>query len=147
MYSRKTASLLFVAAALALGTTTTTTRADGGFVVICHASNPVSSLTSSELKKALTGGTKQWANGAVVQIGITSSATPELTFLASAAGSTAPELLSRVQQQVFKGEMRKPVILRSTAECVGLVRSNPGAICATTAGGSLPPEAKVVAVR
>jgi ABC-type phosphate transport system substrate-binding protein len=136
-----------VAVALGLGSIATTTHADGGFVVVCNSSNPISSLSSADLKKALTGGTKQWGNGAIVQLGIASSETPDLNFLAGAAGMSAAELLSRVQQQVFKGEMRKPVILRSTAGCLGLVRSNPGGICATTAGGALPAEAKIVAIR
>lgn len=138
---------LFVAVSLCLAATASPSHADAGFVVVCHATNPITTLSSVDLKKALTGGTKQWANGAVVQLGVSSTETPELGFLAGAAGLTAPELLTRVQQQVFKGEMRRPVILRSSAECLGLVRINPGAICAAPAGVGLPPEAKIVVIR
>ena len=138
---------LFFAVSLGLASAASPSHADGGFIVVCHATNPLTTLSSVDLKKALTGGTKQWANGAVVQIGVSSTETPELSFLAGAAGLTASELLTRVQQQVFKGEMRKPVILRSSAECLGLVRSNPGAICAAPAGVVLPPEAKIVGIR
>lgn len=147
MSNRLPSILLAVALAFGASTLTSTTQADPGTVILCHASNPVSSLSSVDLKKALTGGTKQWANGAVVQVGVTSTETPELRGLASAAGLSASDLLSRIQQQVFKGEMRKPVILRSAADCIGLARSNPGALCAATAGMTIPPEAKVVTTR
>jgi hypothetical protein len=147
MFNRKGHLVVALAVALSLGSFAAPTKADGGFVIVCNISNPMTTLTSTELKKALTGGTKQWANGAVVQIGISSSETPELTAVAGAAGMSASDLLSRVQQQVFKGEMRRPVILRSTAECLGLARSNPGAICAAAAGATLPAEAKIVTIR
>ena len=141
--------LLSAAAVLALALAAPASRADadGAFVIVCNASNPIASLSAHDLKKALTGGTKQWPNGAVVQVGMQASEAPDLRFLASAAGMTAGELLSRVQQQVFKGEMRKPAILRSPAECLGLARTNPGAICAAHGGSALPSDVKVVAIR
>jgi hypothetical protein len=141
--------VLSAAAALVLALAAPASRADadGGFVIVCHASNPIASVSSYDLKKALTGGTKQWANGAVVQVGMATSETPDLRFLARAADMTSAELLSRVQQQVFKGEMRKPTILRSATECVGLARTNPGAICAAPSGSALPSDVKVVAIR
>ena len=123
------------------------TDADGGFVILCHASNPIANLSGSSLRKALTGETKQWSNGAVVQVGITPLDSRELGSLADAAGMTPPDLLSRIQQQVFKGEMRRPILLHSSAECVGLVRVSPGGICAAAAGGALPVEVKIVQVR
>jgi hypothetical protein len=121
--------------------------ADGGIVIVCNVSNPVSTLSEGELKKALTGGTKQWSSGAVIQVGLTAPDSREVASLAGAAGVTAPDLLSRIQQQVFKGEMRKPVMLRSSAECIGLARSVPGAICAASAGAALPPDVKIIQVR
>ena len=132
---------------LALASIAPSSQADAGFVLVCHASNPNSSLTSAELKKAFTGGTRQWGNGAVVQIGVTSSDSPELQFIAGTIGMSSAELLSRVQQQVFKGEMRRPVILRSLAEFLSLTRTNAGAICATSAGVALPPEVKALVIR
>lgn len=140
--------LLSLAAAAVLASSAPPSRAgEGAFVVVCHASNPIGSLSPQDLKKALTGGTKQWSNGAVVQVGMAASDTPDLRFLAGAAGMAGSELLSRVQQQVFKGEMRKPVILRSPAECLGLARANPGAICVAPSGAALPADVKVVAIR
>lgn len=133
--------------ALSLSATPRSAGADGGIVFLCHVSNPASTLSGGELKKALTGGTKQWSNGAIIQVGLTAPDSREVASLADAAGMTAPDLLSRIQQQVFKGEMRKPVMLRASAECIGLARSVPGAICAATAGGVLPPDVKIIQVR
>jgi hypothetical protein len=121
--------------------------ADGGVIIVCNASNPITSLTGAELKNALTGGTKQWSNGAIVQVGLTATDSREVVGLATAADMTAPELLSRIQQQVFKGEMRKPIMLRSSAECIGLAHALPGGICAATPGGALPPDVKIIQVR
>ena len=61
--------------------------------------------------------------------------------------SRAQELLSRVQQQVFKGEMKRPIVVRSSAECVALVRSNVGAFCVAAKGTSLTPDVKPIPVR
>ena len=120
--------------------------ADPGFVILCNASNPLVVMSSMDLKKALSGSTKMWSNGAVVQVGIMPLDSRELAALSSAVGMTPPELLGRMQQQVFKGEMRRPVLLRSGAECVGLARSNAGAICVAARSARLPPEVKVVSV-
>ncbi len=120
---------------------------DDGFFVLCHASNPIAQLAPADLKKALTGGTRQWTNGAVVQVGLPSSETAELRFVADAVGLSAQELLSRVQQQVFKGEMKRPIVVRSSAECAALVRSNVGAFCVAAKGTALTPDVKPIPVR
>ena len=132
--------------ALSLTAAPRTADADGGIVILSNASNPVSTLSAVDLKKALTGGTKQWSSGAIIQVGLTAPDSREVASLAGAAGLTAPELLSRMQQQVFKGEMRKPVMLRSSAECIGLARTVPGAICAAAAGAALPADVKIIQV-
>lgn len=139
--------LIGLALALALFAAPQTADADGGVVFLCNASNPTSTLSGSELKKALTGGTKQWPNGAIVQVGLTAPNSREVASLAEAAGMSAEDLLSRIQQQVFKGEMRRPVMLRSSAECIGLARSVPGSICAVIAGAALPADVKIIQVR
>jgi ABC-type phosphate transport system substrate-binding protein len=136
-----------VACALAVASIAPASHAGGGYVVVCNASNPIASLSSVELKRAFTGGTRQWENGAVVQIGISSGDTPELSFVAGSMGMSSAELLTRVQQQVFRGELRRPVLVRSAAECVALARSNPGAICATAASGALPAGVKAISVK
>lgn len=122
-------------------------RADEGVVLLVNVANPVTTLGPVELRRAFTGGIKQWSHGAVVQVGLSGTDTPELRFVASRLDMTPRELVSRVQEQVFKGEMRRPLMLRSSGECVGLARSNPGALCAAVRPASLPPEVKAVTLR
>ena len=118
----------------------------GGFVVLVNRANPVVELSRAELKRLVTGTIKQWDSGAVVQLGIIPSDAPETQYLASILDSTPRELLARIQEQVFKGELRRPVVLRSSADCVAFVRVSPGAVCAASDAEALPPEAHVLVV-
>ena len=120
--------------------------ASGGFVVVVNQANPASALSSSDLKHLVTGGTKQWESGAVVQLGIIPADAPETRYLASLLDTTPRELLARVQEQVFKGELRRPAVLRSSADCIAFARSNPGAICVASETEAVPPEAHTVAI-
>ncbi len=42
--------------------------------------------------------------------------------------------------------MRRPVTLRSSADCVAFARSNKGALCVASDREPVPPEAKRVAI-
>jgi|HubBroStandDraft_4_1064222.scaffolds.fasta_scaffold688482_1 hypothetical protein len=119
----------------------------GGYVILVNQSNSVTSMTRSEMKRAAMGGTKQWSNGAVVQVGIIPSDAPETQYFASLVDLSPRELLARIQEAVFKGELRRPAVLRSSADCVAFARSNPGAFCAASDGEPEPPEVHVVVVR
>jgi hypothetical protein len=139
--------IAFAAASCALATCPPTASADGAFVVLVNNANTVTSLSRSELKRAATGGTKQWDSGAVVQLGIIPSDAPETQQLASLLDSSPRELLSRIQEQVFKGEMRRPATLHSSADCGAFVRSVQGGFCVAAASQQVPPEAHVVSIR
>ena len=140
------ARALLLAWTLIGATGTSTPAAAGGFAVIVHHDNPVSAMSRSELKRVFTGGTKQWDSGAVVQIGVIPSDAPETQHLASLLDTTPRELLARIQEQVFKGELRRPAILRTSTDCVAFARSVPGAVCVTSET-VLPPEVHVVVVQ
>ncbi|MGA7120379.1 MAG: hypothetical protein WBY94_09795 [Polyangiaceae bacterium] len=142
----KTRLLLF-GALLALVNSVAARAGAGGFVVVLNRDNAQSSLTRSQLKRAVTGGLKQWPNGAVVQLGIIPGDAPDTQYLASLLDLSARELLSRIQEAVFKGELRRPAVLRSSAECVAFARGNAGAICVTSDGEPLPPEVHAVAIQ
>jgi len=117
------------------------------FVVLCNKANPVTSLSKSELRKLFTGGTKQWSGGAVVQVGVIASDAPETTYLSGLFGMSPRELLQRMQEQVFKGEMKRPVVLRSSADCAAFARSTPGAVCVAAAAGPAPADTRIVPVQ
>jgi len=118
----------------------------GNFVLLCNKANPVTSLSKSDLKKVFTGGMKQWASGAVVQVGLITSDAPETLELGSLIGMTPRELMQRIQEQVFKGEMKRPVVLRSSADCAAFARSSPGAVCVASAQLASP-ETRVIPIQ
>ncbi|HZU81603.1 MAG TPA: hypothetical protein VE987_01745 [Polyangiaceae bacterium] len=115
-----------------------------GFVVLVNQANPVASISRSELKRLATGETKQWSSGAVVHLGIIPSDAPETKYLASLFDMSTRELLARIQEQVFKGELRRPAVLRSSTDCVAFARSSAGALCIASGDEPVPPEAHVV---
>ncbi len=117
------------------------------FVVLCNKAKDVKALTKAEVQKVFSGGTKQWSGGAIVQVGIIPGEAPETQYLASLFDTTPRALLQRLQEQVFKGEMKRPVVLRSSADCAALARSSAGAVCIASAATPVPPEAHVVPVQ
>jgi hypothetical protein len=117
------------------------------FSVIVNRGNGVASLSTSDLKKLFSGGIKQWDSGAVVQVGVNVGEAPESVYLAALLGITLRELLQRMQEQVFKGEMRRPVVLRSSLDCMALARANLGTVCVASSMTPVPPEARAVPIR
>jgi hypothetical protein len=120
--------------------------AGDGFVILVNRSNPITSISRSDIKRTLNGGIKQWESGAVVQLGIIPNEAGETQYLASLVSLTPRELISRIQEQVFKGELRRPVILHRTGDCVAFARSSPGALCVATESEPVPPETHVLAI-
>jgi ABC-type phosphate transport system substrate-binding protein len=116
------------------------------FVILVSKTNRVGSLTRSDLKRVINGGTKQWGNGAVVQLGIIPADAPETQYFASLVDLSSRELLARIQEQIFKGELRRPAVLRSSADCAAFARAYSGAICVAASGTPVPPEAQVVPI-
>jgi hypothetical protein len=119
----------------------------GDFLVVVNASNAITSISRAELKRAITGGTKQWGNGAVVQVGLIPRDAPETRYLGSLIDMSTRDLIERIQEQVFKGEMRRPIVLKSSEDCLALARFSQGAICVVAAGPAIPAEARVVSVQ
>jgi hypothetical protein len=122
-------------------------RADDGFNVIVNQSNGVESLSRSDVKRLVSGSVKTWEGGAVVQLGIIPSDAAETRYLASLVEKTTSELLSLIQQGVFNGELRRPVILRSSADCLAFASSGPGGICIASSTLPVPSGARAVPVR
>jgi hypothetical protein len=146
---RKKAFLLRCSAVVALATCALASphAAADGFVVVVNAANPLPSVTAPNLKKLCTGGTKLFDNGAVVHIGVIPDEVPETQHLAGLVGLSTRDLLSRMQEQVFKGEMRRPATLRSSADCVAFAAATPGGLCVAGSATPLTKDVKVLPVR
>ena len=106
------------------------------FVIVRNDKNPARSLTKSELKKLFTGQTKQWGS-AVAQTVLGEPETPELAWLAGQVFGVSPkDLLTRIKQEIFRGEMKRPVMARTSEDCVAAVLKSEGAIGVITASAA-----------
>jgi len=101
-----------------------------GFVFVGNARNQVPTISRAEVRKLFTGQVKQWRSGRVFQAVIGEPDSPELAWLASSLfGISARDLLTRIKQEIFRGEMKRPIVVGSSEECIEVVGKNEGAIC------------------
>jgi hypothetical protein len=121
--------------------------ASPAFYVLVNQRNPVASLSASDVSRVINGHIKVWTGGGVILLGIIPRDAPETQYLASLLDSSAGELLSLIQQQVFKGELRRPVVLQSSGDCGAFARSDPGGICVESASVPVPEGARVVPIK
>lgn len=99
------------------------------FVVIRNAKNPTTSITPAQAKEMAIGKRKVWPHGAVVGLVLTPVGSPELGWFASTVCGVADgALMAKIKQEVFKGELRKPVIVTSSSDVVSAVAADEGAL-------------------
>ena len=102
-------------------------RADG-YVLIHNAKVSTAQLSNAEVRALYTGKTKLLAGNVAVVV-IPSSDDPSFsTFTDQVFGISATTLLTKIKQEVFKGEMAQPLKGGSDAEIVRLVGSTGGAL-------------------
>jgi hypothetical protein len=140
-------TLLAWASAALVSTLVSPAIGGGGMNVVVNARNTVESLSPSEIKRLVSGSRKTWDGGVVVQLGVIPGDAPETVHLAGLLETSTRELMALIQQQVFKGELRRPVVLRSSADCASLAASNVGALCIAATGTPIPAGARVVPVQ
>ncbi len=102
-------------------------RAAGGFVLVRNVKNSTSSVSRAELKDMAIGKRKVWGSGAAVQVVLGPPGSPELAWMASLLGVSDSTLMAKIRQEVFKGEMKKPITAANDQECAAAVSSDPGA--------------------
>jgi ABC-type phosphate transport system substrate-binding protein len=132
---------------LALLASAETALADD-FVIVRNAKNPAKSVSRSELKKLFTGQSKQWG-AAVTQTVLGEPDTPELAWLAGRVFGVSPkDLLTKIKQEIFRGEMKRPVMVHSSEDCATAVQKSEGGIGVVTgaAAKSLPAGVAVTAL-
>jgi hypothetical protein len=111
----------------------------GDFVFIRNAKNRTASVSRREIRQLFTGQTKQWG-GVMVQAVIGDVDSPEFRYLSGIFGAEPRELLLRIKQEVFRGEMRRPIVARTATECIAVVGKHDGGIgiVAVEAAKALP---------
>ncbi len=119
------------------------------FVLIHNASTSTPTLSRADLKAMAVGKKKAWASGAPVQLVLAPVGSAQMKWFATlAAGISDETLVAKIKQEVFKGELRRPVIVASDRDCVSAVAADPGAIGVVSAemAKSLPAGVTVVVV-
>lgn len=113
----------------------------GDFVFIRNAKNRTASVTRREIRQLFTGQTKQWG-GVIVQTVIGDADSPEFRYLGGIFGADPRELLLKIKQEVFRGEMRRPIVAKTATECIVMVGKHDGGIgiVAVEAAKALPPD-------
>jgi hypothetical protein len=143
--------LLLALAAVAAGLGHGAVSAAGEeFVLIRNGKNPVTRLSPGDVKDMAVGKKRVWPDGPVVQMVLGPAGSPELHWLsATLLGAPEATYLARVRQEVFKGEMRRPIVATVERECVDAVATYPGALGVVRAATArrLPPSVSVVSVR
>jgi hypothetical protein len=99
------------------------------FVIVRSAKNPTTRLSFSQLKDMLIGRRKVWPHGAVVLVAIGPPGSAELNWLSeSLLHVTESMLMTKIRQEVFKGEMRRPIVTASAQETIAALVGNAGAL-------------------
>ncbi len=108
-------------------------------VAVRNAKVPTTSVSKTELRELLTGKTKQWPNGSLVQVVMGGEESPDVQWMASKIfGVGTVALVTKMKQEVFKGELKKPLSCTTDEECLALVKRTEGALAFVSAGTKLP---------
>jgi ABC-type phosphate transport system substrate-binding protein len=124
-------------------------RAAAGFVVVRSAKNATVKLTKGEVKGVFNGHTKTWANGETIILVIGSEDSPAMQWLADAIfGVSAKTFLSKIKQDVFKGDVPHPLSANDDAGTIKRIQSGAGVVglVSDAAAKTLPPDVVAVAV-
>jgi hypothetical protein len=103
------------------------------FALIRNAANPIAALTRGEVKDIAVGRKKTWPRGPVAVMVLPRPGTPELHWFAtSVVGIPESVLMARIKELVFRGEMRRPIIVSSPQEMLAAVHAEPGGLGVVT---------------
>lgn len=122
----------------------------GGFVLVKNAKNPTASLPRDAAKNVFNGRTKEWSNGEAIVLVIGSEDSPAMTWLAQTLfGVSAKTYLSKLKQDVFKGDVRHPVSADDDARTIKKIEAGAGVVGFVTedGAGALPAGVAVLPVQ
>jgi ABC-type phosphate transport system substrate-binding protein len=145
--SRRTLAFTVLIGSLVVSAHGTRAAADG-YVMICNAHLKVSTLSKADVKALYTGKSKTLGGSAVLVVVRPESDAPFTEFVDHVFGIPTKTLLSKIQQEVFKGEMTKPIKAASDDDVVQHVGSELGTIGVVGAlsASHLPATVTVIAI-
>jgi len=124
-----------------------TARADD-YVLIRNAKSPSSTLSKADVRAIYTGKSKMFGNDVAVVV-VPNDDTPAFAaFTERVFDTNTKTLISKIKQEVFKGDMSKPLKASSDADVVHLVSATVGTIgvIAAAAAKALPAGVAVIPV-
>jgi ABC-type phosphate transport system substrate-binding protein len=118
------------------------------FTLVCNAKAATASLSKADVRALYTGKAKTFGGNAVVVVIRGEGDAPFDKFVDRVFGIPTQTLLSKIKQEVFKGEMAKPIKAASDDEVIQAVAGSPGVIGVVSgdAAGHLPRTVTVVAI-
>lgn len=137
---------LVVAAALAAGGGAPLQAASDGFVLICNAKVSTTRLSNAEVRALYTGKAKTFGGNAVVVVIRPDEDVPFNEFAEQVFGVPTKTLLAKIKQEVFKGEMTKPLKASNDDEVVHHVSASAGTIGVVSASASVHLPNTVIAI-
>jgi ABC-type phosphate transport system substrate-binding protein len=126
-----------------------TSRADADFILVRNAKNATAKLKKDGLKGVFSGRTKTWANGDTIILVIGTEDSPAMQWIAeSIFGVSAKTFLSKLKQDVFKGDVPHPVSANDDAGTIKRVQAGGGAVglISAAAAKSLPGDVQIIAL-
>ena len=126
-----------------------TARAQADFVVVKHVKNSTAKLSKDAVKGVFSGRTKTWASGETIILVIGSEDSPAMSWLAeSLFGVSAKTYLSKLKQDVFKGDVAHPLSADDDAKTIKRVQSGAGVVGLVSgdAAKALPPDVLPIAI-
>ena len=124
-------------------------RADAGFLVVRNAKNPTAKLSKDGIKGVFSGKTKNWNGGETIILVIGNEDSPAMQWLAdSIFAVSAKTFLSKIKQDVFKGDVPHPLSANDDAGTIKKVLTGPGVVgvVSDAVAKSLPADVVVIAV-
>jgi hypothetical protein len=119
------------------------------FTLVRNSNNASGRIARNDLKDMFIGRKKVWPQGPVVQAVLSPKGSPALKWLAETVlGVPEQVLTAKIRQEVFKGELHKPIVVASDGECLTAVANHPGAVGVihTSAAKSLPAGVAILTV-
>jgi len=124
-------------------------RAEADFVVVRNAKNATATLTRDAVKGLFSGKTRTWPGGDTVILVIGNEDSTAMQWLAATIFSVSTKtFLAKIKQDVFKGDVPRPLSANDDAGTIKRVQSGAGVVglISEAAAKSLPPELAVIAV-
>lgn len=148
MQARRLALALPLLLAASLSGDRAARAAADGFALICNARVSTAALSRAEVRSLYTGKSRTLGGNAVVVVIRSDDDVPFTEFSEQVFGVPTKTLLAKIRQEVFKGEMSRPVKAETDDDVVRYVSSSPGTIgvVSSQAASRLPKTVNAVAI-